>query len=69
MSNENEEEYDGEVKTRRKIRYFCQYDKAKAAAVPDKKFLQTEKRQERPAASEMNKWVSVTEGASEEIPF
>ena len=28
-----------------------------------------EKRQERPAASEMNKWVSVTEGASEEIPF
>lgn len=66
---ENEEEYDGEVKTRRKIRYFCQYDKAKAAAVPDKKFLQTEKRQERPAASEMNKWVSVTEGASEEIPF
>ena len=66
---ENEEEYDGEVKTRRKIRYFCQYDKAKAAAIPDKKFLQQEKKQARPAATEMNKWVSVTEGASEEIPF
>ena len=66
---ENEEEYDGEVKTRRKIRYFCQYDKAKSAAVPDKKFLQTEKKPAQSTQAAMNKWVSVPDGADEEIPF
>lgn len=34
---EEEDEYNGEIKTRRKIRYFCSYDKAKTATVPAKK--------------------------------
>ena len=34
---EVEEEYNGEIKTRRRIRYFCAYDKALEATVPDKK--------------------------------
>lgn len=34
---EVEEEYNGEIRTRRRIRYFCTYDKAQSATVPDKK--------------------------------
>ncbi len=62
---ENEEEYNGEVKTRRRIRYFCSYDKAKSATVPDKRFLKTPQ----PAApSATNEFINVPEGI-EEIPF
>lgn len=38
---ESEEEYDGEVKIRRRIRYFCSYDKAATAPVPERKLLKT----------------------------
>lgn len=61
---ENEEEYEGERRTRRRIRYFCNYDKAKEAAVPEKKLLP-------PIVSipMTNDFVSVPEGIAEEIPF
>lgn len=34
-----EEEYNGKVSTRRRIRYFCQYDKAKDASIPEPRLL------------------------------
>lgn len=63
---ENEEEYNGEVKTRRRIRYFCTYDKAKSAAVPDKKFLPTTTSSPQTPS---NNFINVPEGTEEDIPF
>lgn len=40
---EVEEEYNGEVKTRRRIRWFCSYSVAAEATIPMKKFLQPPK--------------------------
>lgn len=40
---EVEEEYNGEVKTRRRIRWFCSYSVAAEATIPMKKFLQQPK--------------------------
>lgn len=62
---ESEEEYNGEVKTRRRIRYFCSYDKAKDAAVPDKRFLPTS---QPTAVQATDKFINIPEGI-EEIPF
>lgn len=61
---ENEEEYNGEVKTRRRIRYFCQYDKAKGAKIPDKKLLKTNN-----ATVSASAFVNVPAGIDDEIPF
>lgn len=36
---EVEEEYQGEIKTRRRIRWFCEDAKADDASIPDKKYL------------------------------
>lgn len=69
---EVEEEYNGEVKTRRKIRYFCQYDKAAGATVPDKKFLNTLGGvAQKPAGSpaDISGFVTVPIGSDDEIPF
>ena len=63
---ENEEEYNGEVRSRHKIRYFCQYDKAPGASVPDKKFIKEPKSSN---SGDLNKWVNVPEEAESEIPF
>lgn len=62
---EVEEEYNGEIKTRRKIRWFCAYDRAKEQKVPDKKLLTGP----RPAAATVGEFMSVPEGVNEEIPF
>lgn len=63
---EVEEEYNGEIKTRRRIRYFCSYDKAKAAPVPAKKMF----RGERPAAKPVDDgFMSIPATVEEEIPF
>ena len=58
---ESEEEYNGDVKTRRRIRYFCAYDKAKEAPVPEKKFLT------QPTAAGGSE--GFMNAVSEEIPF
>lgn len=59
---EVEEEYNGEIKTRRRIRWFCNYDKANGAQIPAKKMLQG-----MPVAN--TGFTSVPEGVDEEIPF
>lgn len=62
---ENEEEYNGEVKTRRKIRYFCNYEKALDQKVPDKKFLATATT----TTASASDFMQIPEGAEDEIPF
>lgn len=62
---ENEEEYNGEVKTRRRIRYFCNYDLADSQLVPEKKLLPDRPKLSEPSAE--NGFMPMTD--AEEIPF
>ena len=67
---EVEEEYNGEVKTRRRIRWFCEDTKVDSAAVPAKKYLNGQA----PAATSTPSYdnagfMNVPEGSDEEIPF
>lgn len=67
---EVEEEFNGEVKTRRRIRWFCEDAKADTVAAPAKKLLPGSS----PAAdasvkADRDKFVSVSDGDDEEIPF
>ena len=67
---EVEEEYNGEVKTRRRIRWFCEDAKADEAGIPEKKYFtgaipgSTAK----PSASN-DEFMKVPDNADEEIPF
>lgn len=61
---EVEEEYNGEIKTRRRIRYFCEYNKAKDAAIPKKKYLDNV-----PVNNASTGFVEVPEGVNDDIPF
>ena len=63
---EVEEEYNGEIKTRRRIRWFCEDAKVDEASVPDKKYFNGSAA---PAASKDDGFVNVPEGSDEEIPF
>lgn len=65
---EVEEEYNGEVKTRRKIRWFCEYSKAGSAQVPDKKFLAGSV-PAKPAQASDQTFVNIPDGIDGEIPF
>lgn len=66
---EVEEEYNGEVKTRRRIRYFCSYDKAKTAAIPDKKFLDNVAPKPADESKKNDGFMNVPESIDEDIPF
>ena len=63
---EVEEEYNGEIKTRRRIRWFCEDAKVDEASGPDKKYFNGSAA---PAASKDDGFVNVPEGSDEEIPF
>lgn len=64
---EVEEEYNGEIKTRRRIRWFCEDAKADEASVPDKKYFNGSAA---PASAPKDDgFVNVPDGADEEIPF
>lgn len=65
---ENEEEYDGQIRTRRRIRYFCAYDKAKEAAIPQKRFLETIQPVDVNNMGSMG-FMPIPEGVEDEIPF
>lgn len=65
-----EEEYNGEVKMRRKIRWFCDYKKVEEQKTPDVKYF------DNPAAQvtskptvDSNGFMNVPEGSDDEIPF
>lgn len=63
-----EEEYNGEIKNRRRIRWFCDYQKAKGTPAPADKLLDANNR---PAATSTSGdgFMNVPDGTSEEIPF
>lgn len=60
-----EEEYNGEVKQRHKLRWFCEDARADEANVPEAKLLN--KPVKAPRAD--NGFVNVPDGVAEEIPF
>lgn len=68
---EVEEEYNGEVKTRRRIRWFCEDGKVADQKVPEKKTLNSTSATSTTskAATSDNSFVNVPEGVDEEIPF
>lgn len=60
-----EEEYNGEVKKRHRLRWFCEDNRADGAAIPNPKLLSNS-----PAATTgTDGFVNVPEGGEEEIPF
>lgn len=63
---EVEDEYNGEIKTRRRIRYFCSYDKAKDAAVPDKKIFTGVPKT---TTTSSDGFMAIPDTMEEEIPF
>lgn len=62
---EVEEEYNDEIKTRRRIRFFCSYDKATTATIPAKKLYQPPAK---PILS-TNEFMNIPDTTEEEIPF
>ena len=58
-----EEEYNGEIKKRHKLRWFCEDDKADSASIPNEKLLNAT------SASPTDGFVNVPAGSAEEIPF
>ena len=63
---EVEEEYNGEVKTRRRIRWFCEDSKVGEQKVPARKNLSTSST---PISKSSNNFVDVPEGLEDEIPL
>ena len=63
-----EELYQGEVKTRRKIRWFCDYAKVPEQTTPADKLLDAKDKPAAPVTDE-NGFMSIPEGTDEEIPF
>ena len=69
---EVEELYNGEVKERRKIRWFCDYNKANEQKVPDAKLLSAEEQSkvaEKNRAASNDGFMNVPDSIDEEIPF
>lgn len=65
---EVEEEYNGEIHTRRRIRWFCEDANADSQNVPDKKYITNSN--SKPATITGNEgFMNIPEGTDEEIPF
>lgn len=65
---EVEEEYNGEIKTRRRIRWFCEDVKVESQNVPEKKYYTGPLN--KPASKPNDDgFMNVPEGTDEEIPF
>ena len=64
---EVEEEYNGEIKTRRRIRWFCEDANVDSQKVPDKKYLSGTTQQV--TGNSTGDFMNIPEGTDEEIPF
>lgn len=58
-----EEEYNGEIKKRHKLRWFCEDSRADGASIPQEKLLNTSSSNATPD------FMNVPDGSAEEIPF
>ena len=61
-----EETYNGETKLRRKIRWFCDYNKVSEQKIPDDKL---ENNKAAKPTTDENGFMNIPEGSDEEIPF
>ena len=59
-----EEEYNGKVSKRHKLRWFCDDNRADSATIPEEKLLNTSS-----SATSSGDFVNVPDGSDEEIPF
>ena len=59
-----EEEYNGKVSKRHKLRWFCDDNKVDSAPIPEEKLLNTSS-----GATSSEEFMNVPEGSDEEIPF
>ena len=64
---EVEEEYNGEVKTRHRIRWFCEDAKVDSQNVPEKKYLANSNKPT--AKTGDDGFMTIPEGTDDEIPF
>ncbi len=58
-----EEEYNGEIKKRHKLRWFCDDSKVDGASIPEEKLLKGS------SSTPSNDFMAIKEGDEEEIPF
>ncbi len=63
-----EEEYNGEVKKKRKLRWFCSIDKAADAEIPEEKLL-PQKGSNQSGSDLGNGFMNIPDGIDEELPF
>lgn len=66
---EVEEEYNGEIKTRRRIRWFCEDANVDSQKIPEKKLFANMPASTPASNANINDFVNVPEGTDEEIPF
>ena len=66
---EVEEEYNGEIKTRRRIRWFCEDAKADSQNVPEKKYYVGTLTKPATTNTDKDGFMNIPEGTDEEIPF
>lgn len=59
-----EEEYNGEIKKRHKLRWFCEDNKADGQQIPQEKLLNSST-----SPKNSNDFMSIPDGSAEEIPF
>lgn len=59
-----EEEYNGEIKKRHKLRWFCEDNKADSQQIPQEKLLNNST-----SPKSGNDFMNIPEGSAEEIPF
>ena len=59
-----EEEYNGEIKKRHKLRWFCEDNKAESQQIPQEKLLNSST-----SPKNSNDFMNIPDGSAEEIPF
>lgn len=59
-----EEEYNGEIKKRHKLRWFCEDNKVDSQQIPQEKLLNSST-----SPKSSNDFMNIPEGSAEEIPF
>ena len=60
-----EEEYNGEVKKRHKLRWFCEDSRADSANIPKEKLL----KKTSSSSADYSDFQNIPEGTNEEVPF
>ena len=61
-----EEEYNGDIRTRRRIAWFCNYEEADSQPIPAKKPYNGPRTA---PATNSNDWMQIPDGVEDELPF